>query len=158
MAAAALTVAGAVIGAGCQQGGGSGDTDEGTLSTRDPQKVEAMQQGTVDVGTPADYPHDGAYANYVKPARVIVVRQGGRLSAVSSVCTHRSCNLKPVEDDLRCPCHGSRYDLSGHVFKGPSTRDLPHYAIAVGPNGRLTVDRSRKLPASDPAASVSATG
>jgi glycine/D-amino acid oxidase-like deaminating enzyme len=41
-------------------------------------------------------------------------------------CTHMGCKLKRnlAEDSWDCPCHGSRFDLSGRVLQGPATKDL----------------------------------
>ena len=61
---------------------------------------EANPNGTVEVGTAADYPRDGVFAKYARTDRVYVVRQGGRLYALRSMCTHRACLLEPVEGEL----------------------------------------------------------
>lgn len=58
---------------------------------------------------------------------------------VTGVCTHLGCvpsGQKPA--DMRgeyngwfCPCHGSQYDTSGRIRKGPAPRnlDVPTYAF-----------------------------
>ncbi|HVL81623.1 MAG TPA: FAD-dependent oxidoreductase [Actinomycetota bacterium] len=50
----------------------------------------------------------------------------GEVHLVSPWCTHMGCQLtfNPAEESWDCPCHGSRFDLSGHVVQGPAIRDL----------------------------------
>jgi len=52
-----------------------------------------------------------------------VVNDGGTVRALSSVCTHMGCTLhfRPDWEDLRCPCHGASFDLSGRLANGRST-------------------------------------
>jgi nitrite reductase/ring-hydroxylating ferredoxin subunit len=49
-----------------------------------------------------------------------VVNDAGTIRALSSVCTHMGCTLtyRPARHDLRCPCHGAIFDLSGHLANG----------------------------------------
>ncbi len=53
------------------------------------------------------------------------------LHAVSAVCTHMGCLVKfnDVERTWDCPCHGSRFDLSGDVLDGPATKSLEKVQI-----------------------------
>ena len=45
--------------------------------------------------------------------------------AVSAVCTHAGCELPvPASGVITCRCHGSKFDTSGKVLKGPATDDL----------------------------------
>ncbi|MCA1823030.1 MAG: Rieske 2Fe-2S domain-containing protein [Frankia sp.] len=60
-------------------------------------------------------------------ARVLRPRDdGGTVHAVSAVCTHMGCLVgwNNGEKSWDCPCHGSRYDVDGHVLQGPAVHDL----------------------------------
>jgi len=97
----------------------------------------------VDVGTTADYPIDGATDQFAKSDGLIVVRSGSKIYATSAMCTHQACALKIVGNQLRCPCHGSRFDLRGNVIKGPATESLAYFGIALSDQGRLIVDKTQ---------------
>jgi len=49
---------------------------------------------------------------------------GDTYFALSRICSHRGCTVNPTTPTLNCPCHGSRYDLSGSVVEGPAPRAL----------------------------------
>jgi Rieske Fe-S protein len=53
--------------------------------------------------------------------------EGGGLRAMSSVCTHRGCDVhwNPDEKVWDCPCHGSRFAPDGTVLRGPAMQPLP---------------------------------
>jgi len=98
----------------------------------------------VDVGTVGDYPADGAFDQFAKSDRIMLIRKGNRLYATTATCTHRNCVIKCVKDELRCPCHGSRYDLAGVVTRGPAKTPLPRYAISLNSDRRIIVDPSQR--------------
>jgi Rieske Fe-S protein len=61
---------------------------------------------------------------------LIVVRVDATTAvALSSVCTHLQCAVgySMTNKDLECPCHGSRFDLTGKVTMSPATLPLKAY-------------------------------
>ena len=69
-----------------------------------------------------------------------LVNDGQRLYALSALCTHMGCRLKPTQGamGLRCLCHGARFSATGTVLAGPAAQPLPRLALqAVG--GRIYV-------------------
>ena len=62
--------------------------------------------------------------------RILIIRgTGDTFTVLSAVCTHAGCTVRydRNSDQVACPCHGSRYSLSGAVALGPATRSLDAY-------------------------------
>jgi cytochrome b6-f complex iron-sulfur subunit len=77
---------------------------------------------------------------------VALFRQGDTVYAVSTVCTHLGCIVKPTATGFDCPCHGSRFAPDGTVRKGPAPKALPWLAVrAVGRNAYV-VDEGKVVP------------
>jgi len=82
---------------------------------------EIEEAGAVDINDLPDPETDGARA--AKPEMLVLV----------GVCTHLGCvPLGQKATDPRgewggwfCPCHGSHYDTSGRIRKGPAPANLP---------------------------------
>jgi Rieske Fe-S protein len=93
----------------------------------------------IDAGPAGAYAADGVYDAY-RALGFFVVRRGARLFAISSVCTHRHVTLTAKKDcSFLCKRHGSTFDLSGHVTKGPADKNLPVLATSVNGAGHLLV-------------------
>jgi len=61
---------------------------------------------------------------------IIVLRLGeNEYIALSPICTHLGCRVRKARDGFECPCHGSRYDLSGQVINGPAARNLTRFPV-----------------------------
>ncbi len=90
------------------------------------------------IGTPDDYP-PGARIS-LDARRICVVREGSRLAAISTTCTHLGCIVGVADTGFACPCHGSRFDQDGTVTGGPAPRALPWFKVSLAPNGELEVD------------------
>jgi len=97
------------------------------------------------VGEVGSFPIDSR--TVVEGRGVEIVRDRDGIHAVSLVCTHLGCLLRPVDNDSECgytcPCHGSRFTPTGQVLRGPAPRDLPWYEVYVDVTGNLVVDTSK---------------
>lgn len=60
--------------------------------------------------------------------------------AVSPICTHLGCTVDVAGAQLICPCHGSTYDRSGRVLRGPAEEALRQFPSSVSPNGELIIE------------------
>jgi len=52
--------------------------------------------------------------------------ENGELHIVNTTCTHMGCELNwnSAEKSWDCPCHGSRFTVSGDIIEGPAVRPL----------------------------------
>jgi nitrite reductase/ring-hydroxylating ferredoxin subunit len=62
-----------------------------------------------------------------------LINDGERLYALSALCTHMGCRLKPTQGPLglRCLCHRARFSATGRVLAGPAAQPLPPIALRV---------------------------
>ena len=44
-------------------------------------------------------------------------------------CTHRACEVRPVGNELQCPCHGSVFNYNGEVLESPAERPLRRFQV-----------------------------
>jgi nitrite reductase/ring-hydroxylating ferredoxin subunit len=71
-------------------------------------------------------PGVGAVVRVGRHAVAAYRHDDGTVDAVSPRCSHLGCivHFNAAERTWDCPCHGSRFDLKGHVIDGPATDDL----------------------------------
>jgi cytochrome b6-f complex iron-sulfur subunit len=83
---------------------------------------------------------------FIPPGRpVAVFRDAEGVYAISAVCTHLGCVVKPTAEGFECPCHGSRFARNGGVTKGPAPRALPWLQV-TSKGGTLYVDEGTTVP------------
>jgi len=100
----------------------------------------------IKVGYPDSY-EEGKVTDRFKDANTWVIRKDGVIYALSTTCTHLGCtpNWLEREQKFKCPCHGSGYYISGVNFEGPAPRPLERWAVSVGDDGQIVVDKSRSF-------------
>ena len=78
-----------------------------------------------------------------------VIRNEGRLFAVSTTCPHKGNVLhRDPEDSSRIVCdgHGSTFNASGTVAVGPASSGLVRLGISVNGEGHVIVNRAEEFP------------
>jgi len=100
----------------------------------------------VKVGPPEGF-EEGKVTDRFKDQNIWVVRYQGKIYALSTTCTHLGCTPNWLESagKFKCPCHGSGFYITGVNFEGPAPRPLERWAISVGDDGQLVVDKSKKF-------------
>jgi cytochrome b6-f complex iron-sulfur subunit len=101
------------------------------------------QPNRFSIGKPEDYPSGSRLTLDMR--RICVVRDGDRVAAISTTCTHLGCIVAVSETGFACPCHGSRYDQDGNVTGGPAPKNLPWFQVRLAPNGELQVDKDVEI-------------
>jgi cytochrome b6-f complex iron-sulfur subunit/menaquinol-cytochrome c reductase iron-sulfur subunit len=76
---------------------------------------------------------------------VWVLREGSGVRAMSATCPHLGCSIDINADkkSFACPCHASRFALSGAAEAGPSPRAMDPLAVRVTKDGWVEVDFRR---------------
>jgi len=63
------------------------------------------------------------------------------IKAITAVCTHEGCIIdlfSTEENNLGCPCHGSKFNLNGGVVQGPADAPLKTFSTTFE-NNLLTI-------------------
>ncbi len=88
-----------------------------------------------DLGPAVNFPVNTRSILLHIPAVLIHDEQG--FHALSLVCTHLGCTVEQKDDGFECPCHGSRYNATGDVDKGPARLPLKSLRLTNAENGSL---------------------
>jgi len=99
----------------------------------------------IKLGFPDEYPKNAVSERHKREHRIWVVRKKGEFYVLSAICTHLGCTPRFLasENKFKCPCHGSGFKVSGINYEGPAPRPLERFAVFLGEDGRLMVDKSK---------------
>jgi len=91
---------------------------------------------TVDLNH-ADFAALKTVGGFAYKGDIIIVRSSeSAYIALSKICTHQGCTVafNSSNNDLVCPCHGSKFSISGTVTNGPAATNLKQYSVKVTGN------------------------
>jgi cytochrome b6-f complex iron-sulfur subunit len=88
-----------------------------------------------DLGLASDFPLGSRITVQSVPAIIIHDNQG--YHAMSLVCPHLGCVIKPTGEGFACPCHGSRFLPDGSLRNGPASKPLTNLRVEPNAEGRL---------------------
>lgn len=75
----------------------------------------------------------------------LIVKEDGELEsyALNAVCTHLGCVVpwNSAENKFICPCHGSQYDPTGKVVRGPAPLPLALAHVNETEDGSVELER-----------------
>jgi Rieske Fe-S protein len=99
----------------------------------------SVPKGPITLGPASAVPVGGG--TIYPDQRVVVTQQvAGRFLGLSAVCTHQGCVVNEVSGaTIDCPCHGSRFTLSGAVANGPADTPLAARPVTVK-DGRIVLN------------------
>lgn len=84
---------------------------------------------------------------FFPPGRsVALFREGDRVHAISTVCTHLGCIVKPMTGGFECPCHGSKFKTDGSVLRGPAPKALAWLSVRAAGGSAVMVDEGTPVP------------
>lgn len=69
----------------------------------------------------------------------VLALDGGEYAALSPICTHRGCTVNLEGAQLVCPCHGSAFDRTGQVLRGPADEPLRRFPVTVNSEQELVI-------------------
>ena len=99
-----------------------------------------------NAGKPGQYQTGSVTAD--SEAGIYIIHGPEGFYALSATCTHLGCRTAwaPELGLIACPCHGSRFNLSGVKVAGPAPSPLPWLKVSISDEGDLIVDRSAIIP------------
>jgi len=100
-------------------------------------QFDESPQTEFDIGHKYDYPYNSRTVLAYIPAVIIHDKEG--FQAISLTCTHLGCTTEPRNFGFECPCHGSRFDPTGKILKGPAVSSLKQLRIEESEEGNLRV-------------------
>lgn len=94
----------------------------------------AGPQGYTEVGPVEKFkPVEDPYGMQVTGKTVLVYNNGTDLLVFNDLCTHQGCQVEYITKSHKfiCPCHGSEYNKTGEVLKGPALLPLQRLEYKV---------------------------
>lgn len=127
--------------AGC--GGSSPTSPSGGLGSALPivnaSRANGVVTVTIDNGSPLASVGGVALVQASGGVFLVARTTQDSFTALTAICTHQMCTITNFSNQLFvCPCHGSEFDTSGQVARGPAGLPLHQYPTQFG-NNVLTI-------------------
>jgi nitrite reductase/ring-hydroxylating ferredoxin subunit len=69
------------------------------------------------------------------PDIIVFKNSGGTYTALSAGCDHACCTAAFKTTQIRCPCHGATWDLTGKLTGSPARNDLQNLPVCSDATG-----------------------
>jgi len=136
---AAITACGSIL-AGCGGGGPTSPSDVGaSLPTMTATRTNGVLTLTIDASSPLATVGGMALVQSSSGSFLVGRTSQDACTVLTSVCTHQQCTVSNMSSGIYvCPCHGSEFDTTGRVVRGPAGSPLRQFASTLA-NGVLTI-------------------
>jgi Rieske Fe-S protein len=103
-------------------------------------RVNGVTTVNLDVNSPLNAVGGLAFVQATGASFLVARTSQDACTALTTVCTHQSCTVQNVSGNVyTCPCHGSQFDPSGRVVRGPASSPLRQFSSALF-NNVLTIN------------------
>ena len=144
---AAATASGAACGSEESSSSSSADVTSGTSGSA---MTGAGSAGGAEPVGPDGFTYCGNVSGLPEGAligwqfkQVVIGRDSLGVYAMTSICTHKQCNMLAdggiLPGQVTCGCHDSFFDAVGDVVKGPANKPLVHFETQVDEAGEIFV-------------------
>ena len=90
---------------------------------------------TIDAASPLANPGSAALVTSAIGSMLVVRNDAATVTAFTATCTHQQCTVNTFQGGtFQCPCHGSQYNTSGAVTRGPAPSSLRRFNATLNNN------------------------
>ncbi|MEK6776843.1 MAG: Rieske (2Fe-2S) protein [bacterium] len=84
----------------------------------------------------------------VRKRSIFVVHDQNGIYALKGSCPHLGCGFRWIQEKeyFECPCHGSRFERSGHLISGPAGKPLQHVLLTKNMKNEIIADVLKAVP------------
>ena len=109
------------------------------------RKVKDSEGKLFEAGLPKEFPL-GSVTPFRRGHFFLVRMNEGGFLAMSLKCSHLGCSIiwDENKNEFVCPCHSSKFTVTGDVIKPPAPRALDIYKIDVT-KGKLFINLDKKV-------------
>ena len=104
------------------------------------RKIESDEKKIFKIGSPDEFPLNSVTAFRQGHFYLVRLNDGGFI-ALSLKCSHLGCSIIWVDETKQfiCPCHSSKFDVTGKVISPPAPRALNYFPVFIK-DGVLQID------------------
>lgn len=126
--------------ASCGAGPGSSIDIGGSLPVINGTRANGVTTVNIDSNSPLNTVGGMAFVQASGAAFLVARTSQDACTALTTICTHQTCTISNVSGNVyTCPCHGSQFDPSGRVVRGPAAAPLHVFQSALL-NNVLTIN------------------
>jgi cytochrome b6-f complex iron-sulfur subunit len=111
------------------------DSSGGNIARIDASIVNGTITLTIDANSPLAAAGSAALVQASNRSFLVARTASDAFTALTAICTHQACTITGYNNQIyTCPCHGSQFNTSGGVVRGPATSSLRTFSTQFANN------------------------